>query len=361
MRQRVGLGGQLLARAAAGLDRAVELALRAAAPRLDDEPNLGLGHEARVTALERTLARYATLDLASFYPEPRVIEPILREGRAYNDALARSDLVWPSITETFLPEIRDEYRLTTANHLAHARLIARAEPRPIAILVHGYMMGQLRVDERIWPIHVLDALGFDSALAILPFHGRRARPDRPGRPEFPGQDPRFAAEGFRQAVTDLRELAGFLRRRGHPSVGLLGMSLGGYTAALATTVAPHFDFLVPIIPLASLADFAREHGELPEAPEPRAVEYALLERVYRHVSPVHRPPLIANERVLVIGAKADRITGFSHARRLAAHFRAPLCAWHGGHLWQLGRGRAFERLGELLRALPALEAGRGVH
>jgi hypothetical protein len=148
---------------------------------------------------------------------------------------------------------------------------------------------------------------------------------------------------------------GFLRRRGHPAVGLLGMSLGGYTAALAATVDAGFDFLVPIVPLASLPDFAREHGDLPEAPEPRALEHELLERVYRHVSPVDRAPLIESERVLVIGARADRITPFSHARRLAAHFRAPLVAWHGGHLWQLGRGRAFERLGELLRAVSNLE------
>jgi hypothetical protein len=359
MKRRLGLAGQLLARAAAGLDRAVTLAVRAASPELEDEPKLGLGHEARVQALRNILERYSALDFSGFYPEPRRIEPGLRERRSYSSVLSRSDLVWESISDTFLPEISERYRITTANHVAHARLITRSEPRPIAILVHGYMMGQLRVDEHIWPIDVLDTLGFDSALAILPFHGRRSHPDRPGRPEFPGQDPRFAAEGFRQAVTDLRELMGFLRRRGHPSVGLLGMSLGGYTTALAATVDPSFDFLVPIIPLASLADFAREHGDLPEAPEPRALEYALLEEAYRHVSPVHRAPLIASERVLVIGAKADRITGFSHARRLAAHFRAPLATWHGGHLWQLGRGRAYERMAELLRALPRLEAGQG--
>ena len=360
MRRRLGLTGQLLARAAAGIDRAVTLAMRVATPEFDPDPSLGTGHEARVKALEHILARYATLDLSHFYPEPRAIEPTYRERRPFGAGLSRSDLVWESIADTFLPELAGPYRLTTANHLAHARLITRGAPRPVALLVHGYMMGQLRVDERVWPIHVLDELGFDSALVLLPFHGRRAHPERSGRPEFPGPNPRFAAEGFRQAVTDLRELAGFLRRRGHPSVGMLGMSLGGYTAALATTVDARFDFLVPIVPLASLADFAREHGDLPEAPEPRAVEHALLERAYAHVSPVHREPLIARERVLVIGAKADRITHFSHARRLAAHFHAPLGAWHGGHLWQLGRGQAFERVAELLRALPELEAAKGV-
>ncbi len=357
--KRSGLARHLLARAASGLDRAITLAMRVTTPELGGDPTLGSGHEARVEALTGMLARYAALDLARFYPEPRAIEPTLRQRRAFSAALSRRDVVWESVADTFLPELADTYRRTVANHHAHARLITRAEPRPIALLVHGYLMGQLRIDERVWPIHVLDELGFDSALVLLPFHGRRAHPERTGVPEFPGRDPRFAAEGFRQAVTDLRELAGFLRRRGHPSVGMLGMSLGAYTAALTTTVDASFDFLVPIVPLASIADFAREQGELPEAPEPRAVEHALLERAYAHVSPVEREPLIARERVLVIGAKADRITPFSHARRLAAHFHAPLAAWHGGHLWQLGRGEAFERVAELLRALPRLEAGQG--
>jgi len=351
VRRRLGLAAHLLARAAAGLDRAVTLAVRVATPTGDDEPSLGSGHEARVEALRRILERYAALDLDAFYPEPRAIEPTMRERSDFGSGLSRSELAWESLGETFLPELGATYFATPANHVALVRLITRAKPRPVAILVHGYMMGQLAVDERVWPIRALDELGFDSALFVLPFHGRRAAPARGGRPEFPGRDPRFAGEGFRQAVTELRELARYLRRRGHAGVGLLGMSLGGYTAALAATVDPGFDFLVPIIPLASLADFAREHGELSEAPEPRALEHELMERVYRHVSPVGRPPLIASERVLVIGARADRITPLSHARRLASHFRAPLAAWHGGHLWQLGRGQAFERLGELLRSL----------
>jgi pimeloyl-ACP methyl ester carboxylesterase len=350
MRRRKTLAGKLLSRAAAGLDRAVSLAVRLATPPSDDEPGLGTGHEARVLLLEGIDARYQTLKLADFYPEPRDIDPTLRARGAFSAELGRSDLIWPSSHQTFLPELAESYA-KTANQVALARLISRREPRPIAILVHGYLMGQLAVDERVWPIRALDAQGVDSALYVLPFHGRRADPARSGRPEFPGRDPRFASEGFRQAVTEIRELAGLLRRRGHPAVGIMGMSLGGYTAALAATVDSGFDFLVPIIPLASLADFAREQGDLPEAPEPRAREHELLERVYRHVSPVGRVPLILPERVLVIGAKADRITPFSHARRLASHFRAPLVAWHGGHLWQLGRDQAFERIGELLRAI----------
>src|SRR6185369_17321605 len=99
-------------------------------------------------------------------------------------------------------------------------------------------------------------------LFTLPFHGSRVRAGRGAVPEFPGEDPRLNVEGFRQAVFDLRNLIHFLLGRGHPRVGVIGMSLGGYLAALSASLEPRLDFVVPIIPLSSLADFAREQGSL---------------------------------------------------------------------------------------------------
>ena len=136
----------------------------------------------------------------------------------------------------------------------------------------------------------------------------------------------------------------------------MGMSLGGYTAALLATLQPNLAFCVPVIPLASLADFAREQGELSREPAAEAAEHALLERIYRVVSPVDRRPLIAPARTLVVAAKADRITPVAHARKLAAHLGAPLVSWHGGHLLQLGRKDAFRRVETLIRELRGRKA-----
>ncbi len=66
----------------------------------------------------------------------------------------------------------------------------------------------------------------------------------------------------------------WLRQEEHPEVGVMGMSLGGYTAALLATVESGLSFCVPVIPLASLADFAREQGQLSAAPELAAEEHA---------------------------------------------------------------------------------------
>ena len=344
-----GIRKTLARRAAAGFDRAIAAAVRVGMPPAEDNAPLDWGYEARSAFLESLAARYESLSLDDYFPEPSAIEPVSSEEGFAVRRLRRTDLVWPTRYQPFLPEISDKYLTTSENQLAYARLFRSDRPRPVAILVHGYLMGRLPIDERLWPIARLDLAGLDSALVVLPFHGRRADPRRSGRPEFPGRDPRIANEGFRQITGEIGALAAWLRREGHPAVGVIGMSLGGYAAALAATTLPKLDFVVPIIPLASLADFAIEQGSLSESPELRAREHALLDRAYRVASPLARTPLVAKERVLVLGGKADRITPLSHARRLAHHFRAPLAAWDGGHLLQFGRAEAWGRVEELVR------------
>ena len=142
------------------------------------------------------------------------------------------------------------------------------------------------------------------------------------------------------------------------------MSLGGYTGALAATIEPRLAFCVPIVPLASIADFARQHGRLSRAPKQAAIEHAALDRALARVSPLHRGPVIAPHRMLVVGARSDRITPVEHAQRLAHHFGARMLSWPGGRfafaLGQPLRGTAirtrFEQL--LLEGLRRLDEQR---
>jgi dienelactone hydrolase len=188
----------------------------------------------------------------------------------------------------------------------------------------------------------------------LPFHAVRAAKDRRGPPPFPGADPRMTNEGFRQAMFDLRALVAFLKKaRGAPSVGVMGMSLGGYSTSLLATVERDLSFVVPIIPLASLADFAQEQGRLGSGEEAR-MQHDALEEANRIVSPLARPSLVPSERVLVVAAASDRITPMSHAERLAKHFGSELVRFEGGHLLQFGRGEAFRTIGRWLQKVDRL-------
>jgi pimeloyl-ACP methyl ester carboxylesterase len=259
------------------------------------------------------------------------------------------DASWPSESEPFHHGVRDTYLGYERNRTAHARMWLAPEPRPMAILIHGYMAGQWAVEERAWPIDWLTRRGLDVAIAVLPFHALRGNTDQVA-PPFPGADPRFTNEGFRQAIHDLRALVAYARVRGAPHVGVMGMSLGGYTTSLLATVEPDLAFAVPIIPLASIADFARDRGRLGTEAQSRA-QHAALEAANAIVSPLARKSLVAKDHVLVVGADADRITPIAHAERLARHFDAPLVKIHGGHLLQFGRRSAFKEIGRMLRRI----------
>ncbi|HEY2408233.1 MAG TPA: alpha/beta hydrolase family protein [Polyangiaceae bacterium] len=341
---------RVLGSAAAAVDRAAAAAVQARNARRMSVPPIATDRNRAKVLEQMTLLYPSTLGDDFFLPVTKIAptERPAPSSLGYDEAV---DLSWASLYEPYIEGMRERYLRTVENQAASVRFFRARAPRPVAILIHGYLAGSFNFEQRVWPLARLLHGGFDVALFTLPFHALRADPEHEGRPQFPSNDPRFSNEGFRQVVGDLRNFVHWLKARGHPQVGLMGMSLGGYTAALTATVEPSLAFLVPIIPLASLPDFALEHGELNADPEVAAREHALLEAVYRVVSPLYRAPRIAPARTLVVGAKADRITPVAHARRLASHFGAPLISWHGGHLLQFGRAACFERVEAFLHEL----------
>jgi pimeloyl-ACP methyl ester carboxylesterase len=306
-----------------------------------------LSHEERMRGLVAIRDAYKAPDDVLFAP-PAPVHPSLERVRAMKGGTVY-DAAWSSDFEPFLPAIRDKYLEHEANRTARARLYLSETPRPAIVLIHGYMAGHWWVEERAWPIAWL-AERYDLALALLPFHALRSTKDRRGPPPFPGPDPRVTNEGFRQAVFDLRALIGLLRERGAPHVGVMGMSLGGYTTSLLATIDPDVSFAVPIIPLASLADFAEEQGRLGTGEEAR-LQHDALEEANQIVSPFTRPSVVAPRRVLIVAGSADRITPPTHAERLAKHFGASIVRFEGGHLLQFGRAAAFRKVGRWLSGL----------
>jgi pimeloyl-ACP methyl ester carboxylesterase len=312
-----------------------------------------LGHEARIEALGQVEALYEREEFFSspdtFFTPPAAGAQGGRTSRlrSYDGWGEVLDVGWRSAYEPFHEGVRERYERHDQNGVAVARVFAHRDPCPAIILIHGYLGGTLAFEERFWPVRWLFDQGLDVALMVLPFHGAR-RQSQVTRPVFPSSDPRFTVEGFRQAIFDLRWLMAYLEARGSRSVGAMGMSLGGYTTALLATVEPRLSFAVPLVPLASIADFARDGGRLVGSPDEQAAQHAAIEGAHRVVSPLARPSKLADGRVLVLGGEYDRITPLAHAERLAAHLGAPLETFAGGHLFQVGRGEAFKRVERMI-------------
>lgn len=335
--------------AASALDRAATLAAYAQSSRARARGRAErLGHAERLQALARIAEWYPDTARDVFFRAPHPIAPATRSVSTARGHRV-DDLTWPSHVVTFEPNMQERCARLTESHVAHVRLHQHAKPRPVVILVHGYLGGAFWLEERAWPTTWLRRIGLDLAFFVLPAHGPRREAGHLGAPRFPSADPRLTLELFRQTMGEIADLTAWLHDRGHPQVGIMGMSLGGYTTALAATVVPELDFAIPVIPLVSIADFARDQGRLGETPEETRLQHEALERAYRLVSPLARPNLLPG-RVRIIAGEADRITPIEHARKLARHFDAPLETWPGGHLLQVGRSDAFRGVGRALKA-----------
>lgn len=346
----------LLGGAAAAFDRAVH-ATAISRPHKRG-PRVRTTEEA-VTWLHAVSEQYQEAGAdAGFFRDPERITPRERIRKRTLEGQHVIDLSWPSNYEPFLPEIRDSYLRYANNRTAAARLVTQTPPRPVAVLVHGYLGGVHRVERRVWPLDFFRRIGMDVVLFVLPFHGTRAEGQGFGQvPPFPGSDPRVTNEGFRQAMGELRDLVRWLLERGHPQVGVMGMSLGGFTSSLLATVEPELAFAVPIIPLASIADMALRQGRLGDSPERARAVLKALEPIYALTSPLHRPSVIPARSILVIGGERDQITPITHARMLATHFGCRIETWPGGHLLQVGRAEKFRSIGRFLNELGIVERG----
>jgi alpha-beta hydrolase superfamily lysophospholipase len=246
--------------------------------------------------------------------------------------------------------LTEKYRRAHKNRNGHARWWRHHDGRrPTVVILHGYMVGEYAIEERMWPVQRLFDSGLDVVLSVLPFHGLR-RSETRGilPPAFPSGDPRFTIEGFRQLVFDHRALFDYLEREGVPAFGVMGVSLGGYGASLLATLEERLKLAVLFIPLAAIEEFAHTHGRLVGNSDQQAAQREAMRKANWAVSPFSRTPLISGNKVVVIAGDADAITGGHHAERLTSHFDAELSRFHGGHLLHFGRTRAFEAMWRLL-------------
>ena len=207
-------------------------------------------------------------------------------------------------------------------------------PRATVLSLHGFTVGHPRFDGFALFANDLYRAGFDIALLTLPSHGVRA----PAGARFSGE--RFALprvdqlnEVVRQAVYEIHSIANWLQAHHGAPVGLLGLSLGGYLAALLAGLRGDWAFVVPIVPPVCIGDLAfRFHSRsrrVRDAPE-LAFSRDELRAAYRVHSPLAHPLAVAKEKVLIVAGKGDEIVPPEHPHALWEHWGEPAIHWYNG-------------------------------
>jgi hypothetical protein len=219
-------------------------------------------------------------------------------------------------------------------------------------VIHGYGMGRPGLDARALGVPwMFRELGLDIAMVTLPLHGARASGRRSGAGFLDGH-PLATNAAFGQAIWDLRRIAGWLRTEGAPALGVYGMSLGGYSAALFASLERGLACAVPHVPAVSLPGVlgASRSPDETRAREAAGIDDTLLSAAWASHEPLRHQPLVTPEGRLILAGVSDRICTPDQAEALWTHWEKPSIHWfEGSHLAPFGRRSARERMAVHLR------------
>lgn len=275
-----------------------------------------------------------------------------REGRCIG-------LKFESPYEPYNERLVPTFRGYLENRIARARYWCHDKgPRPTLIAIHGFMADPYWINERFFSLQNFYEQGYDVVLATLPHHGLRAE-----KSSFYSGQGFFTAgmsgvnEHMGQAICDLRVLMRYLREeRGVEKIAVTGVSLGGWTAALLAGLQDDLEAVVPNVPVASPVDLLLEWQ--PAGGLVRGGLFAMrwsvrkLRQILAVTTPLTYRPLVASERLMIIGGVGDRLAPPKHSRLLWDHWDRCRIHWFpGNHFLHLDRGHYIAQMFSFLRDL----------
>jgi pimeloyl-ACP methyl ester carboxylesterase len=157
-----------------------------------------------------------------------------------------------------------------------------------------------------------------------------------------------------QAVWDLRRMLGWIRAQGASTIGVFGVSLGGYTAALLAAFESELAPLIAGIPATDLiALVRRNHGtESRGGCEEDQIPWGRIGEVLRVVSPLAMPAKVPPERCVIFAGAVDRLVPPDQALALWQHWKKPRLVWYaGGHISQHWEPEVRQLQREVLRQM----------
>jgi hypothetical protein len=290
--------------------------------------------EARL-ALEQWDERGWLVDPTGYHPAPNPPEDI-RWRERHAGRLGYRHLTFESGYEPAVGEPgRERWLAPPSNRIAHVWVLRHQDPRPWLVHLHGAAMGQARVDLHTFKAARLhQELGLNVAFLVLPRHGPR-REGLPFGVGFPDDDLLDNVHALAQTMWDTRRLIAWIRSHTDQPIGLHGLSLGGYCAALLAGLDPDLACVIAGVPPVDFADLFERHAPRQYRHSPEWTRLVPLSRaVHRVVSPLAIEPVVPLDRRFIYAGLADRIV---HPQRqvqeLWRHWGEPSIEWFkGGHV-----------------------------
>ena len=170
----------------------------------------------------------------------------------------------------------------------------------------------------------------------MPYYGEREQPGSPAR--MLSMDPRETVRGMTQAVLDIRQAAGWLAARDEidpVQIGVLGISLGGITGALALSIEPRLTKGCLLLAGGGMGEVAWQSVEMSEARKRWTAAGHTKEElfaIFRTVDPVTYAKPVAGRKILMLNASRDEVVPPECTKALWRAFGEPeIVWWDAGH------------------------------
>jgi len=276
----------------------------------------------------------------AYHREPPQLSVLAsRPGR-----LRRLEYEHVSFPSEYQPEAdepgRNRWLAHEANRTGHAWVLRHhGAPRPWLICIHGYEMGFANIDLLAFQAARLHhRLGLNLLLPVLPLHGSRRIGRRSGEGFLAG-DFLDTIHAEAQAMWDIRRLLTWIRAQEAPAVGVFGLSLGGYNAALLAALDNELACVIAGIPATDFTRLTWRHGAALHITfaEHHGLVHDEVSELLQVVSPLALAPRVPFLRRYIFAGVADRIVPADQARDLWSHWQKPRIVWYQGAHVTFGR------------------------
>lgn len=259
----------------------------------------------------------------------------------------RRDLIrYPSRYAPWNPDVVERFNRYRENLSGYVHLWRHSDSTdcPLVLIIHGLMMSGPEKARRMFKIDRLFGLGLDIALYTMPGHWRRSDFPLFQRLLDPADLP-LTLERMAQNVHDLHSACMLLGQFGYEHVGIIGASMGGFTAALYATLVtggPDFMFMaVPAVTVERYLEPSRFRFGFPVDSELcRATR-----RAQELCSPLYLKPSYDVGRIRVVAHSGDRVCDAEDTRRWIESWNiedyTEVVGGHWLYLDRRARGRAW--------------------
>jgi pimeloyl-ACP methyl ester carboxylesterase len=258
------------------------------------------------------------------------------------------------------PDMRQVWNGLQRNNVVHAQHWRHGDERgqqgrPTLCVIHGFMGSAYLANGLFFSLPWFYRSGYDVLLYLMPFHGRRAEKGSPfsGYGIFANGMAGFA-ETMAQAIHDFRSVLDHLEATGVDKVAVTGLSLGGYTSALAACVDNRIRAVIPNVPVvtpeAAFDDWWPASTLVTLGRHASGVSREASVAASAYHSPLNYRPLVPKDRRLIITGLGDRLAPPDQAEKLWEHWDR--CALHwfpGNHLIHVSQKDYLRRMTRFLR------------